>query len=333
MKQRIAILGAGSWGVTLAHLLHTNGHSVTLWEFSKIQAQQLRIKRQLPVLPHLLLPSRLFITHDIAEACTSSTVILFAVPSQNMRSTLELLSHTNIDIQNISAISATKGIENNTFFRMSQVITDVIPQFLGKVTVISGPSHAEEVSKKIPTTVVAASPNQELAEQTQQLLMNKYFRVYTNTDIVGVEIGGAFKNILAIACGIGDGLSLGDNSKAALITRGLAEMIRFGMNFGAQKETFAGLSGIGDLVVTCTSRHSRNRLFGEKIGRGLKTEQALKEMVMVAEGVPTTKAVYELSKKNDIELPITNQVYAVLYKNKSPQKAIAELMTRKPKPE
>lgn len=333
MKQRIAILGAGSWGVTLAHLLHTNGHSVSLWEFSKIQAQQLQIKRQLPVLPHLLLPSRVFITHDIAEACISSTVIIFAVPSQNMRSTSELLSHTNIDIQNIIAISATKGIENNTFLRMSQVITDVIPQLLGKVTVISGPSHAEEVSKKIPTTVVAASSNQELAEQTQQLLMNKYFRVYTNTDMVGVEIGGAFKNILAIACGIGDGLSLGDNSKAALITRGLAEMIRFGMNFGAQKETFTGLSGIGDLVVTCTSRHSRNRLFGEKIGRGLKTEQALKEMVMVAEGVPTTKAVYELSKKNDIELPITNQVYAVLYKNKSPQKAIAELMTRKPKPE
>lgn len=333
MKQKIAILGAGSWGVTLAHLLHTNGHSVSLWEFSKIQAQQLQIKRQLPVLPHLLLPSRVFITHDIAEACISSTVIIFAVPSQNMRSTSELLSHTNIDIQNIIAISATKGIENNTFLRMSQVITDVIPQLLGKVTVISGPSHAEEVSKKIPTTVVAASSNQELAEQTQQLLMNKYFRVYTNTDMVGVEIGGAFKNILAIACGIGDGLSLGDNSKAALITRGLAEMIRFGMNLGAQKETFTGLSGIGDLVVTCTSRHSRNRLFGEKIGRGLKTEQALKEMVMVAEGVPTTKAVYELSKKNDIELPITNQVYAVLYKNKSPQKAIAELMARKPKPE
>lgn len=333
MRKKIAILGAGSWGITLADLLYKNRHTVSLWEFSKIQAQQLLQKRQLTVLPNLILPSKISITNDIKQACRSAEIIIFAVPSEHMRSTAQLLIKHGITLNEKIIISVTKGIENKTFLRMSEVIIDIFPETHNNIVVLSGPSHAEEVSKSIPTALVAASNNTACAQKVQDIFKNNYFRVYTNSDIIGVELGGSLKNIFAIGCGISDGLRLGDNTKAALMTRGLAEIMRFGIKLHAQPETFSGLSGIGDLIVTCTSHFSRNRLFGEKLGQGIKAKQALKEMTMVAEGVPTTRAVYEMSKQLRIEMPITEQIYAVIYKNKNPHKAITKLMLRKPKSE
>ncbi|MBD3271600.1 MAG: NAD(P)H-dependent glycerol-3-phosphate dehydrogenase [Elusimicrobia bacterium] len=334
MKYRITILGAGSWGVTIADLLHKKGHQITLWEISKNQAEQLTLKRQLPVLPYIFLADDIAITPHIKEACADAQILIMAVPSMHVRSTLETIKNLPaIKRDNLFMISVTKGIETATGQRISQVITDVLPAFQNRIVALSGPSHAEEVARRIPTAVVAAGTNIELSVKTQNIFMNKYFRVYTNEDIIGVELGGSLKNIIALSCGIADGLMLGDNTKAALMTRGLAEMIRLGTALDAKQETFAGLSGIGDLVVTCTSQHSRNRLFGEKMGQGKSFTQAMNEMVMVAEGVPTTKAVYELAKKLKIDMPITTEVYGILYKRKNPRRAIARLMLRKPKPE
>jgi glycerol-3-phosphate dehydrogenase (NAD(P)+) len=333
MKSTIGILGAGSWGATLSWLLHANGYPVTLWEISESQARQLDKTRRLTVLPELKIPREVIITSDISDIGDTCRIIVCAVPSQYVRTAFQALARARCRVKDGYVITVTKGLENETFLRMSQVITDCVPRFKGRVAALSGPSHAEEVSKGIPTAVVAASSSRELAEHTQKIFMNKTFRVYTNDDIVGVELGAALKNVLAIGCGICDGLGLGDNTKAALITRGLAEMTRFGMRMGAKEATFTGLSGLGDLVVTCTSRHSRNRLFGEKIGQGKHMAGALKEMVMIAEGVPTARAVYGLAQKLKEDLPISEQVYAVLYKDKDPRQAITELMTRAPKPE
>ncbi|MFH1380138.1 MAG: NAD(P)H-dependent glycerol-3-phosphate dehydrogenase [bacterium] len=333
LKKKITILGGGSWGITLADLLCRNGHNVSVWEFSKIQAHQLQQKRQLMVMPHLILSPKIMITQNIDEACEGAAVIVCAVPSEHMRATAQLLADHHLSVDDKIIVSAAKGIENNSYLRMSEVISSIFPTCYNRIAAISGPSHAEEVSKGVPTAVVAASADIKIAQAVQHIFNNKYFRVYTNTDIIGVELGGSLKNILAIGCGICDGLHMGDNTKAALITRGLTEMTRFGIKCNAKAETFSGLSGIGDLVVTCTSKFSRNRLIGEKLGQGIKTKQALQQMTMVAEGVPTAKAVYTRSKQMKLELPITEQVYAVIYKNKNPRKAIAQLMLRKPKHE
>jgi glycerol-3-phosphate dehydrogenase (NAD(P)+) len=333
MEKKIGVLGAGSWGATLASLLSEKGNQVTLWEFNAEQAKELSSWRTLSFFPHLTIPKDIVITSDLAAAVTDKDIIVFVVPSHTLRDVARKVTMLKTDLSGTIIVSATKGIENNTLKRMSEVITAEIPEVGNRVVALSGPTHAEEVSQKIPTIATAASLNSEAAQTIQEIFITPFFRVYTNPDIIGVETGGSLKNIFALAAGISDGLGLGDNTKAALVTRGLRELVRLGIKMGGQKATYFGLTGLGDLIVTCFSRHSRNRAMGEKIGRGKTLTQAEKELVMVAEGVKTTQSAYELGIHYGIELPITQQVYQILYENKSPKKAVQELMMREAKPE
>jgi len=330
--EKIAVLGAGSWGTTLALHLHKNGYKVTLWEFFPDYAKELQQKREnLKFLPGFKIPSGVRITPNIKEAAEGTKVIVLAVPSHVMRSVTSFLKPFNL--QDVLLVSVAKGIENKTFLRMSQVIARELPASKNNIVVLSGPSHAEEVVRNIPTTVVAASRNLKKAEHIQKIFMSPYLRVYTNTDVVGVELGGSLKNIIAIACGMSDGLGFGDNTKAALMTRGMHEITGLGVAMGAKPKTFAGLSGIGDLITTCISRHSRNRNYGEMLGKGLTPKQALSKMIMVVEGIRTTKSAHALAGKYKIEMPITEQVYAVLFKGKKAKNAGGDLMMREAKPE
>ncbi len=324
----ISVLGAGGWGTTLAILLLSNGHSVTLWEYKTEYAEILKSKRENSVyLPGIQIPSDLIITDNLNEAAKNKDIIVLAVPSQFLRSVFKKIDNSFIETSLF--VSVSKGIEKNTLLTMSQMLKDEKP-FLkdSQIAVLSGPSHAEEVSKKIPTAVVAASLIPDTAQIVQTAFINNYFRVYSSQDIIGVELGGAFKNIIAIGGGIIDGLKLGDNTKAAIMTRGIAEISRLGIALGAKPETFAGLSGMGDLIVTCMSRHSRNRFVGEQIGAGKKLKEVLSNMNMVAEGVETTISASELAKKYNVETPITNEVYKILFEDKDPAEATADLMTR-----
>ncbi|MBI4649746.1 NAD(P)H-dependent glycerol-3-phosphate dehydrogenase [Candidatus Desantisbacteria bacterium] len=325
MGKKIAVLGAGSWGTTLAVLLAKKyTEEIRLWEFFEEKACILRNTRENKLyLPGIIIPENIFISSSIDEVTKDADIIIVAVPSHLVRAAVKNLREIS---SGVILVSVSKGIENNTFCRMSEIILKETKN--SNIVVLSGPSHAEEVSREIPTAIVAASLNLNLAKEIQELFMTAYFRVYTNSDVLGVELGGALKNIIAIGAGILDGLGLGDNTKAALITRGLSEITRFGTFFGADPSTFYGLSGIGDLIVTCTSRHSRNRLLGEKIGIGKKLNEALDEMVMVAEGVKTILSVYGMAKKNNISMPISEQMYEVLYSGKSPSDALNSLMTR-----
>ena len=332
-SNNIAVLGAGSWGLTLAVLLHQNKFNVSVWEFNAVQADYLREKRKLSFLPDLKIPADLFITNNIQEALNAARLVVFAVPSQTIRNTARMLSGTHFSDDTI-IVNAAKGLELDTLMRLSEVLKHELPKNIrDRIVVLSGPSHAEEVCKKLSTTVVAASQNEELARIVQNVFSTEYFRIYTNTDVAGVELGGALKNVIAIAVGIGDGMGMGDNSKAALITRGSFEIMRLGIFLGAHTLTFAGLSGIGDLVVTCISRNSRNRNFGEKIGQGKTIDQALSEISMTVEGVHTAKAARELAKKYNIQMPITEQVYQVLFCGKNPLAAEKDLMNRDMKAE
>lgn len=325
--EKIAILGAGSWGVTLAAHLFRKGYDVCLWEFDPEKAALLNQTRVLAVLPDITISPKITITAQIAESLKGGEIVIFAVPSHFMRSTARSAVKENFNPAIV--ISVAKGIENETLRRMSEVVAEELGEkHKDKIVVLSGPSHAEEVSKQIPTAVVAASLNERLALKAQEIFTTEFFRVYTNPDIIGVEIGGALKNVIAIGCGVCDGLGLGDNSKAALITRGLQELVRLGLKMGAQEKTFFGLSGVGDLIVTCLSLHSRNRLLGEKIGQGKSLSQALTEMTMIAEGVNTAKAVDNLMKKYRLDLPISKEVYEILFKDKKPAQAMHDLMTR-----
>ncbi|MFC1501641.1 NAD(P)H-dependent glycerol-3-phosphate dehydrogenase [Elusimicrobiota bacterium] len=331
--KNIGILGAGSWGATIASLLCSKGHKVTLWEFDKEAASEFAKKRVLSFFPGLKLSNNISITNNLKESVEKKDIIFLVVPSHTMRDVSKQVSLLGIDLKDTIIVSATKGIENNSLKRMSEVIAEEISGIGNRVVALSGPTHAEEVSKKIPTTVTVASKNMDAAKQCQNILMEPYFRVYTNPDIVGVETGGALKNIFAIASGISDGLGLGDNSKAAIVTRGLRELVKLGTKMGGKQITFFGLSGVGDLIVTCFSKHSRNRAIGEKIGSGKSIEESEKELIMVAEGVKTTQSAYDLGKKHGLDLPIIQQVYNILYKNKSPKEALNELMMRDAKPE
>jgi len=333
MGKKIGVLGAGSWGATLSSMLSEKGNEVVLWEYDGDQAKELASARVLKFFPELTIPKSVLITNDISKAIEGKDFIIFAVPSHTIRDVARRVSALNTDLTATIVISATKGIENNTLKRMSEVISDEIPDVGNRIVALSGPSHAEEVCQKIPTTVTVASMNSEAAKVCQDMLMTPHFRVYTNPDIIGVETGGALKNIFAIAAGISDGLGLGDNTKAALVTRSLRELIKLGVKMGGQKETYFGLTGLGDLIVTCFSRHSRNRALGEKIGKGKSLSHAEKELIMVAEGVKTTLSAHELSKSYGLELPITEQVYRVLYEQRSPREALQKLMTRDAKPE
>ncbi|MCW8803849.1 MAG: NAD(P)H-dependent glycerol-3-phosphate dehydrogenase [Ignavibacteriaceae bacterium] len=330
---KISVLGAGGWGTTLAILLHYNGHNVTLWEYNKSYAKDLIKKRiNTDYLPGIKIPKEILITSDIEESSDNKNLIVLAVPSQFLRGVVKKINFHWID--DAILVSVSKGIEKNTLMTMSQMLKDVFPHISENQNgVISGPSHAEEVSQRVPTAVVAASVDIETSKAIQAAFMTSYFRVYASTDILGVELGGAFKNIIAIGAGIIDGAGFGDNTKAAIMTRGVAEISRLGLAMGARPETFAGLSGMGDLIVTCMSRHSRNRFVGEQIGKGKKLKQILKSMEQVAEGVETTRSAKQLASKIDIETPITNEVYKILFEDKDPVKATTDLMTRDMKTE
>jgi len=329
----VAILGAGSWGITLATLLFEKGLLVKVWEFEKKQAEILNKKHKLKFLPWVDIPRKIEVTSDISHALEGVQLVIVAVPSHVVRKVARKMARFSLP-EDIIIVSAAKGLENKTLLRMSQILSEELPEkFRERIVVLSGPSHAEEVSRKIPTSVVVSSPNENLNREVQRIFFAPYFRVYTNPDIIGVEMGGALKNIIAIAAGISDGLGLGDNSKAGLITRGLVEITRLGKALGGRPATFSGLSGMGDLIVTCTSGYSRNRNFGEKIGQGKTLKEALSEIKMVVEGIRTTKAAYNLARKYNISMPITQEVYNVLFKNKKPSRAVRDLMLRDAKPE
>lgn len=329
---KISVLGAGSWGTTLACLLANNGHNVYLWEINKQAAEKLDKERVIPFIGGATIPDSIVISSDL-NIINETEAVLFVVPSHFLRSTVNSIKKLNIDLGKKLIISATKGIENETLLRVSQIIEEIYPETKDKIVALSGPSHAEEVSKQIPTVVTSASKSKELAIKARDLFMNDYFRVYTQDDIVGVELGASLKNVFAVAGGIIDGLNFGDNTKAAIISRGLKELISLGVALGGKEKTFYGLSGVGDLMVTCFSKHSRNRNLGEMLAHGKTLEQAEKELKMVTEGVKTCISAYQLGKKLNIELPIINQVYEVLFNNKDAKQAVFDLMTRTPKAE
>jgi glycerol-3-phosphate dehydrogenase (NAD(P)+) len=329
--RKIAVLGAGGWGTTLALLLHGNGHSVRLWEFFPERVEELhRARENVLFLPGVMIPQEIAITNHLAEALEGAGIIVFAVPSHVLRNVAKLACpHL---LETMISVNVAKGLEEKTLKRMSEVLKDELP-WGAKIATLSGPSHAEEVSRGIPTAVTVASRQESLNKQIQRIFMSPHFRVYTNADIVGVELAGSVKNVVAIAAGICDGLKYGDNTKGALLTRGLAEISRLGIAMGARAQTFSGLSGMGDLITTCVSKHSRNRYVGEQIGRGKKLNQILSEMEMVAEGVNTTKSARLLAKAKGVEMPITEQVYQVLFTDKDPRKAVNDLMNRGAKAE
>lgn len=332
-KEEIAILGGGCWGVTLACHLKKKGYPVAIWEYEPNKAERLNRQRKLSFLPGLKIPKEIIINSNLSKVLENKKIIIFALPSKFFRSVAKKIGDLISDKVKLLIIG-TKGLENNTFKRMSEILEEELPKKLHKkIAVLSGPSFAQEVSQSIPTAVTVASKNKETMLAAQELLFTPCFRVYTNSDITGVELAGALKNIYAIACGVSDGLGLGDNTKAALVTRGLAEMIRLGIKLGAQLNTFYGLAGIGDLMVTCFSRWSRNRALGEKIGQGGDVEQALKEIKMTVEGLETTKVTYFLAQKMKVEMPIVREAYSLLYEEKRPDAAMQNLLMRKAKGE
>ncbi|MCZ6766264.1 MAG: NAD(P)H-dependent glycerol-3-phosphate dehydrogenase [bacterium] len=330
----ITVLGAGSWGTTLAVLLNENGHRVVLWEFFREMAEAIeRDRENKKFLPGIEVPESISIEHDLASALESPDLILVVVPSHAVRTVARAVAECDAVHDQTIVVNAAKGLEEGTLKRMSEVLAEELPVSADNLFTLSGPSHAEEVSLKMPTSVVIAGRSGPAIQTAQEAFMRPYFRVYTNSDIIGVEIGVALKNIIAIAAGICDGLGYGDNTKAALLTRGLVELVRLGDAMGARRETFSGLAGTGDLIATCLSRHSRNRHVGERIGKGETLDQVLGNMVMVAEGVRTTRAAVDLAAREGIELPIIESVYGVLYAGKDPREAINRLMSRPPQEE
>lgn len=328
--KKVAIIGDGGWGTTLAILLHKKGVRVSLWGVFPDYIEVLKSKREnVKFLPGVKIPDDLFITSDLSEAIDGAEILVLAIPSQHMREVVARLK--NVDTSGKYFLNASKGIENKTLMRMSEVIRDVFGPV--GVAVLSGPTISWEVARGLPTTVVAASEKEYIAKEIQDLFMTENFRIYTNTDLIGVELGGSLKNVIAIAAGISDGLGLGVNAKSALLVRGIVEMARLGIKMGARQETFFGISGLGDLFTTCVSPHGRNRWFGEEVGKGKKTEEVLKSTEMVIEGVSTAQSCYELGKKYNVEMPIAQQVYAVIYEGKNPKQAVRDLMTREKKAE
>ena len=321
---KISILGAGSWGTSLAKVLDENGHDVLLWHYKDDFVQKINQNHIHPFLPEVKLSTKLQFTSSIEEICNYGELLVSAVPCQSLRSVLDQFPEN----WNKLILSVSKGIENKTGMRMSEVISETLNLNNDKIAILSGPSHAEEVIYKYPTTVVSASSDILFARNVQKIFSNNYFRVYSGNDVTGVEIGGAAKNIIALAAGICHGLGYRDNTMAALVSRGLEEIVRLGTNMNADRTTLTGLSGMGDLVVTAFSAHSRNRQVGERIGKGEFLTDILAKMEMVAEGVETARSLYHLSKDKNIEMPICHKIYQVLFENFSPRKAILELMGR-----
>ncbi|MFZ3588638.1 NAD(P)H-dependent glycerol-3-phosphate dehydrogenase [Bacillus sp. DJP31] len=326
--ENVIVVGAGSWGTALALVLADNGYQVRLWAHKEQQIKEINEKHtNEKYLPGVSLPENIIGYSSLEDALQGIETLVLAVPTKAIR---EVMTQIRSIIEKpITIVHVSKGIEPDTFKRVSEVISEELPpNLLSNVVVLSGPSHAEEVSRRQPTTVTVACEDLRAAQRVQDMFINQHLRVYTNPDVVGVEIGGALKNIIALAAGITDGLGYGDNAKAALITRGLAEISRLGVAMGANPLTFAGLTGIGDLIVTCTSVHSRNWRAGNLLGKGQNLDEVLANMGMVVEGVRTTKAAYQLAKKMDVTMPITNALYDVLFNQKDPKEAVDILMAR-----
>jgi glycerol-3-phosphate dehydrogenase (NAD(P)+) len=321
----ISVIGAGSMGTAVSILLAGNGHNIKMWSKFKEEVEMINsIREQRDKLPGAKIPDNVVCTDDLEQTLNFSDVLVMVIPSQTVRENMKEIAAVTGGKKIVSCFS--KGLEKGTGLRMSEVILQELPQ--ATVVAMSGPCHAEELSKGIPTAYVAASENRAAAEQIQDIFMSPLFRVYTNPDILGVELGGAVKNVIALCAGISDGLGYGDNTKAALMTRGIAEISRLGCAMGAKKQTFSGLAGIGDLIVTCTSMHSRNRRAGILIGQGKTLEQTLDEVKMVVEGVYTTEPVYRLSQKLGICMPITAEAYEILFNGKDAARAVFDLMSR-----
>ncbi len=329
---KIGIIGAGSFGLALGVLLNNNGHKVTIWsrgtnekEFNDV----VKTRENKSKLPGVLIPKEVDFTKDIEKTVKENELIVLAVPSPGMRSTARMIKDFVTEGKII--VNVTKGIEADTLMTMSDIIETEIPNC--KVCILSGPTHAEEVGRGMPTSIVAGAKEKSTAEFVQNVFMNETFRVYTSPDIIGIEIGSSLKNVIALAAGVADGLGYGDNTKAAIITRGIAEISRLGIKMGGKVETFAGLTGIGDLIVTCASMHSRNRRAGILIGQGKTMDEAMAEVKMVVEGVHSAKAAMQLAKKYDVELPIIEQVNEILFNNKPAKEAVKGLMLRDKKAE
>ena len=323
--EKVCVLGAGSWGTALALVVAKKGYNVSMWTLNEEQCNKInKDKENIDYLPGVVIPDNIVVTTNIEEAVKDGTIIVLAVPSQAIRSVCKQIKPFIKDKQIL--VDVAKGLEKGTGLRLSDVCNQELPN--NKYVVLSGPSHAEEVSRDIPTTVVVSSEDIHIAEIVQDIFMSPKFRVYTNPDVVGVELGGALKNIIAFGAGICDGLGYGDNAKAALMTRGIKEIGRLGVAMGAKASTFSGLSGIGDLIVTCTSMHSRNRRAGILIGQGKTLEETLAEVKMVVEGIIATDVAYNVAKELNVEMPITNAIYSVLYDNANPDEVVTELMMR-----
>jgi glycerol-3-phosphate dehydrogenase (NAD(P)+) len=329
-KNKIMVLGGGSWGTALASLLAKNKEEVFFWVRNKEQFKLIKETREnKKYLPNIKIPDRVKVVNSYREAIDICNIVVLAIPSQNIRGLLvelkDYLSNSTL------VVNVSKGIEQKTLKTISEVCKEIIPN--NPYIVLSGPSHAEEVGKDLPTTVVAASENKNYAKKIQEIFTSNTFRVYTNEDVKGVELGGSLKNVIAIASGISDGLGYGDNTKAALMNRGIIEISRLADKLGADKMTFLGLAGIGDLIVTCTSMHSRNRRAGILIGKGKSVEEAIKEVGMVVEGIYTTEAAFKLAKENNVEMPIVEELYKIIYEGKKAKESVDSLMTRDKKDE
>lgn len=331
MTTPIAVIGAGAWGTTLAMILAHQGHTVRLWEYFPEYARVLDQTRENPkFLPGIRISEAIAITSDLNEAAAGCAEIVLAAPTQKLRGVAQQLARMPRPANLV--VTASKGIEHDSLLRVSEILAELFKPDTA-VCALSGPSHAEEVSRRLPCSLVAASVRAAAAARVQELFMTEWVRIYTSPDIVGVELGGALKNIIAIAAGVVDGLGLGDNAKAALVTRGLVEMRRMGLALGARPETFAGLAGLGDLITTCMSRHSRNRRVGEELGRGKKLPDILAAMEMVAEGVETARSAKRLAERLGVDMPITQQVNRILFEGLQPAAAVAQLMQRARKSE
>ena len=326
--KNIAIIGSGSWGVALGIHLAKLGNKVKIWSFMQEEADLINNERKCKFLPEVTLPEGIYCTTSYEEAIKESEIILHVTPSKFIRNTVKEYKKY---VTNQTIVICTKGFEKETLSSLDEVFKQEIPNL--KLAVLSGPSHAEEVSKAVPTAMVIASENEEIANKLRDIFMNENLRVYTSKDVKGVELGGALKNIIAFCAGVAAGIGLGDNTFAALITRGLCEISRLGVALGGKYETFYGLTGLGDLIVTCLSEHSRNRTAGKLMGQGKTLEEARKQIGMVIEGVDNIEVAYELAQKYDVDMPIVNAVYDMLYNNLSPKEGVIRLMTRDKKSE
>lgn len=324
---KVTVLGAGSWGTALSIVLADNGHEVNLWTHREEQAEAINTTHKNEKYLEIMIPEQIKAFHNLEDAVRNAEVIVVVIPTKAIREVSKQLN--DVLRHSVMIVHASKGIEPSSLKRVSEMISEEIDNYAYEdIVVLSGPSHAEEVAKRQPTTVTVTSLNSDNAKLAQDLFINESFRVYTSTDLIGIELGGALKNIIALGAGISDGLGYGDNAKAALLTRGLAEITRLGTSLGANPLTFLGLPGVGDLVVTCTSVHSRNWRAGHLLGSGKTLEETLDQMGMVVEGVNTTKAAYQFAKKQQVEMPITKGIYEVLFENRSPKEVVEDLMNR-----